>query len=603
MGKFRVGLCAIVWAAALSLATIAPAQQIVNISNAPLYQRFPLLNDHGDILYTGQVLELGYPTPRDEVFLFDAALGSARQLTVNTPSLSSPAFNNRSDAVWSSSIGSGWRVQAYDAVLQLVETMLVRSGVQQSYPEINDARQIFWMETSDTKASGTTDIFRYDLPTRTTANLTGAAGTRPGEANWGVQLNRRGDAAWYRDRKDGLFRLMFYDSDSNQVLELSASGQVPFPIAVSEDKHIVYQQNYLVGTSQRVGLFVADAVSGQVINLGELSGNPDTPLSVVANSRGDVAWQAVYFGDNFDNVVTGHYLYLADTGTVESLPALANMSEMAINDGRQIAFTQTVNGQTDLFRFDFGSGRVAQITNDALSEGAPRINASGQIAWQAYDPAWNDIDVYLYTPPVNTPPTAVIALVDSAYVGENVSLDGSGSSDPEGDPLTYAWTLSAPDGSLAHLSDATAVAPSFDVDVPGEYTATLVVNDGLADSAPASLSIQAVTLQDAAATTLVQTTGVIAALPAISADGTPVLKNSNMGNALTNKIDAALADIAAGDYATALSKLENDIRPKTDGCATGGAPDRNDWIRTCPEQAQVYAVVTQAIAYLRLLVP
>ena len=40
-----------------------------------------------------------------------------------------------------------------------------------------------------------------------------------------------------------------------------------------------------------------------------------------------------------------------------------------------------------------------------------------------------------------------------------VTLDGSGSSDPDGDPLSYAWTQVS--GPTVALSDATAAQPTF----------------------------------------------------------------------------------------------------------------------------------------------
>jgi hypothetical protein len=38
-------------------------------------------------------------------------------------------------------------------------------------------------------------------------------------------------------------------------------------------------------------------------------------------------------------------------------------------------------------------------------------------------------------------------------------------------------------------------------------------------------------------------------------------------------------------------KLENDILTKMNGCAGIGELDRNDWIRTCEAQGQVYPLV------------
>jgi hypothetical protein len=76
--------------------------------------------------------------------------------------------------------------------------------------------------------------------------------------------------------------------------------------------------------------------------------------------------------------------------------------------------------------------------------------------------------------------------------GSPITLDGSGSSDANGDPLTYLWSLSTPPGSAAVLVGATSVSPTFTVDRAGTYTAQLIVNDGTVDSAPKSAIITTV---------------------------------------------------------------------------------------------------------------
>jgi hypothetical protein len=106
------------------------------------------------------------------------------------------------------------------------------------------------------------------------------------------------------------------------------------------------------------------------------------------------------------------------------------------------------------------------------------------------------------------------------------------------------------------------------------------------------LTIIVISEPDAAIETLGELTDTINALdPA-------VFKNKNMAGALTNKINAALNMIEQGLYQQALNKLENDILAKTDGCATIGTPDKNDWIATCSEQGQVYPLILEAIQYL-----
>ncbi len=94
-------------------------------------------------------------------------------------------------------------------------------------------------------------------------------------------------------------------------------------------------------------------------------------------------------------------------------------------------------------------------------------------------------EIFLVNRSVNTPPVADAGRDDTARRGETVQLDGSGSSDVDGDTLMFDWVLtSVPPGSTATLSDPGAVRPTLVVDVLGDYVARLVVNDGMADSAP-----------------------------------------------------------------------------------------------------------------------
>src|SRR5262249_1257678 len=92
---------------------------------------------------------------------------------------------------------------------------------------------------------------------------------------------------------------------------------------------------------------------------------------------------------------------------------------------------------------------------------------------------------------LNAVPTANAGSPQTVVVGSTVTLNGSGS-DPDGDTLSYRWTLvSKPAGSGATLSNPSISAPTFVADRVGTYALTLVVNDGLVDSAVASLQIVA----------------------------------------------------------------------------------------------------------------
>ena len=105
--------------------------------------------------------------------------------------------------------------------------------------------------------------------------------------------------------------------------------------------------------------------------------------------------------------------------------------------------------------------------------------------------------------PPNTVPVARAGRDLSAVLHARVVLDGSASSDADGDPLTYLWTVqSRPAGSAATIPAATGSTATLVADVPGTYTINLAVNDGHASSA-----VDAVTITALSATSHLPDTG------------------------------------------------------------------------------------------------
>lgn len=92
----------------------------------------------------------------------------------------------------------------------------------------------------------------------------------------------------------------------------------------------------------------------------------------------------------------------------------------------------------------------------------------------------------------NIAPDADAGSDQNVKKGSTVTLDGSGSIDPNGDKVNYRWSLeNRPGGSNASLSDATGIYPSFIADKDGGYDVKLIVDDTHLDSKPDSVLITA----------------------------------------------------------------------------------------------------------------
>ena len=200
---------------------------------------------------------------------------------------------------------------------------------------------------------------------------------------------------------------------------------------------------------------------------------------------------------------------------------------------------------------------------------------------------------------LNTPPNADAGADRASYVGNLLTLDGTGSSDPDNDPLTYSWMLAtSPAGSTAQLYEENTATPSITPDLPGSYEAKLTVNDGFIDSSPDSVTLTIITAEDYTQQQVAETINLVAELPPTS------VSTSGNQQALTNFLNQAIEQLQKDEIEESISKIVMAIE-RCDGCALRGSPDlqgsglRKDYVTDCDDQVMIYPLLINALEALQ----
>ena len=88
------------------------------------------------------------------------------------------------------------------------------------------------------------------------------------------------------------------------------------------------------------------------------------------------------------------------------------------------------------------------------------------------------------------PPTLIVQTQTAGRAGRPVRIDAGASFDPEGNPLTFSWSLtSQPAMSSLVLTDMTGPALQFTPVVAGRYVMSVTASDGARESGPRTVTI------------------------------------------------------------------------------------------------------------------
>jgi len=204
--------------------------------------------------------------------------------------------------------------------------------------------------------------------------------------------------------------------------------------------------------------------------------------SVFSSGSGDIDGRAFFsqFGTAaVDVVAPGHQLvgasvnsvangspgtpnWVISSGTSFSGPLVTGLVALVIARARDVGATLTNDDIEALIQ-----ANTVDLPDDPgdSPDGGATWDGNGRVDFLA---AVNAVQ----GPPNNNPPVANAGPDQSAFVGDVVTFDGSGSSDPDNDPLTFSWDFG--DGSPA----ATGAVVNHTFTSANTFTVTLTVDDG-----------------------------------------------------------------------------------------------------------------------------
>ncbi len=280
----------------------------------------------------------------------------------------------------------------------------------------------------------------------------------------------------------------------------------------------------------------------------------------------------LFKGQSYGTIDVGADLLVSTTGTlvasptgvlsvdIDVDPCLANQVDVAPASGEvvHIGPSQPISSASQLV---LPSGTYLVAFSNPVAQASFSVGAAGLSATALPSAADPRLTLGLVLCPSNSPPVADAGPDQLEVPVEQgcaalVTLDGSGSSDPDSDALSYAWS--------GDFGTATGVAPSVELQL-GSHTVSLVVSDGL-ETAEDEVVIEIVDLTapsligvpDPVVVECADASGTSVTLPAPTAvddcDGpVPVTSNAPSHFPLGATLVTFAAVDAAGNEATAVT--------------------------------------------------
>jgi probable HAF family extracellular repeat protein len=460
---------------------------------------------------------------------------------------------------------------------------------------INDAGQVTGWSNIET---GTSQYHAFLWDGETMQNL----GTLGGTNSWGYAISNSGQVCGFSLTASNQQHAFLWDGTMMRDLG-TLGGQFSQAFGINDAGHCVGSSANASGTHHA---FLWDGT--KMHDLNDLIDPADPARSYVTfNQARDINNNGQISASGFDSRTGETHAYLLSPAP-DDLPPVADAGgDQAIRAGETVFLDGSASfddntATADLqFAWSFssvpqGSTTTLQFANTATPSFVVDVAGTYTVQLVVTDALGQASDPDSVTVSSdNLSPTANAGADQLVIVGTAVTLDGSGSTDPEDDALSFAWTLdSAPTGSAATLTGVATAVASITPDVEGQYVATLTVSDQLGSGAPDSVTVTAASSQDYAEVQIVEAATTIAEL------GPTQITSSGNQESMTNLLtQATTIEQQGNNVSQSIAKLDQAIA-RTDGCVLRGEPDGNgqhlrDWVTDCQSQTVLYAQLKAAL--------
>lgn len=459
-------------------------------------------------------------------------------------------------------------------------------------------------------------------PLNYTGSFTVSAWVKPDEIDGNLAHSIIVERAYNQDLYCGPYSATKFDLQIYQgkwrfaTANLDPSGTCHFTVLLSEQPITPGQFYHVVGSHDaQTGmnyLYVNGSLIEQAEAFGLLWAQPNSLLRIGTNfpEYGVYQpWHGIIDELRFHSRSLSHSEVIEFYESGINNPPVANAGpDQAVREGDEVILNASAsfddNTATEDLLFDWKliswpAGSTAVI-NDKNSQSASFIaDAAGTFVVQLIvtdQAGLSSIQDELMISSDNLPPSADAGPDQLVPINQLVLLDGSNSSDPENDTISFSWKfLSKPEGSFASITVPDIAAPHFMPDIEGIYVAQLVVSDQIGPSNPDSVAVTATSTDTYAKLLIQNASDIIASLPLDSV--------ASRGNkiALTHHLIEAIEQINCGNLLIAEDKIQKAVS-RTDGCVLRGSPDESgpgrDWIIDCATQAVIYELLNTALDVL-----